>query len=499
MGETGLEPTGSMGDDSPLAVLAPGYRPLHHFFRQNFSQVTNPPIDSLRERFVMSLKTRFGGINGTLMAESHAAQDTGLTRGAPQTEAPTETQTEITSPSPGNTTGDRPESLSESPRGKDSPEAFYHLDSPILLTQAFESLYKTLEAEAFWLDCTVPREDLAAGPDALDEAIQLVAEQALDAVHAGRVHLFLSDRALSAERVALPMILVAGLVHTRLHAHKLRTFATIHVQLAEGYDVHYAAVLIGCGTTSVNAWLAQETLLARLEQGLTKEKNAQTLLANYQKSVEKGLLKIMSKMGIAVLSSYRGGYNFEIIGLARALVHDFFPGVPSWCFGDWLGGAATKTFWLSMTRSGPRPPAATEAAAAAAPTLLPVGSFFRARHGQEPHGWDGQAIRLLQDALAKESYQLYKHYSAQLKTASADDDPRPLFVLHEESPASGCRGHRIRNSYSEKNGSAGHFSWGAFARGPRDHRNCDEPDRSPVRLGRRRRGRLPLCPSNQWR
>jgi glutamate synthase (NADPH/NADH) large chain len=351
MAEDGKEATGSMGDDSPIAVLSGHYRGLHHFFRQNFSQVTNPPIDSLRERRVMSLTTRLGN-SGNILDED------------------------------------------------ESQLAYLQLDSPVLLNSEFDALRDYLADGAIEIDCSFA---LTGGEHALGDALYRIQSEAEDAVRGGANHLILSDRNVSAERAQIPMILATGAVHTHLVRSRLRTFTSINVRTAECFDVHYFAVLVGVGATTVNAWLAQEAIADRHRRGLFGEFSLDEALQRYKTAVEDGLLKIISKMGIAIINSYRGGYNFEAVGLSRWLVAEFFPGLPSRISGIGLAGIQKKIIEIHQRGFSD------------AFTALPVGGFYRYRRGGEAHFWDSELIHSLQTAVETDSYGVYQKYSEHVR------------------------------------------------------------------------------------
>ena len=350
MAETGKEATGSMGDDAPVAVLSDGYRGMHHYFRQNFSQVTNPPIDSLRERYVMSLATRLGNLGNILEEDAR--------------------QLEIV-----------------------------QLPSPILLDGDYRALRRQLGDAAVELDCTFPVDD---SPTALREAVHALQAQAEEAVRAGAQHLILDDEAISEDRAAIPMILAAGAVHTHLVRASLRTFASIIARTSDAMDTHSFAVMIGAGTTAIVPYLAQEAIADRHRRGLLPDVALDKALANFKKSIEDGLLKIMSKMGISVVSSYRGGYNFEAIGLSRSLVAEFFPGLPSRISGVGLTGLRENIVFRHRS-------AFDEMVVA-----LPVGGFYRYRRGGEAHAWEGNLIHTLQAAVASDSFAVYRKYAEQI-------------------------------------------------------------------------------------
>lgn len=344
--EGGKEAVGSMGDDAPLAVLSDKYRGMHHFFRQAFSQVTNPPIDSLRERRVMSLKTRLGNL-GNILDESPG-------------------QCEV-----------------------------LQLESPVLTNAAFEAMRRYMGDTAAEIDCTFD----SSKPNALTDALDQIRVDAEAAVRAGKTHLILSDMSVDANRAPLPMVLATAGVHTHLVREELRTFTSINIRASECLDVHYFAVLIGVGATTVNAYLAEEAIYDRHRRNLLDDMDATTAVQNFKIAIDLGLLKIMSKMGIGVLSSYRGGYCFEAIGLSRALVAEFFPGMATRISGIGLPGIKRKVAEMH------------KAAFDQDVIPLPVGGFFKYRASGEPHGHNGQLIHVLQSAVGSESYSLYKKYS----------------------------------------------------------------------------------------
>jgi len=350
MAEDAKEAIASMGDDTPSAVLSEKYRPLSHFFRQNFSQVTNPPIDSLREYRVMSLKTRFGNLKNVLDENS--------------------SQTEILT-----------------------------LESPFVANAQFEELVKQFNAPMTEIDCTFPA---GAGPDALHEGLARIRAEAEDAVRSGAGHIVLSDMAQGEDRVPMPMILATSAVHSWLTRKGLRTFTSLNVRSAECIDPHYFAVLIGCGATTVNAYLAEDSLADRIERGLL-DCTLTEAVARYRSAVDAGLLKIMSKMGISVISSYRGGLNFEAVGLSRAMCAEYFPGMPSRISGIGVGGIQRKLEqvhaqgWKGGTN------------------VLPVGGFYKARRSGEKHAWEAQTMHMLQMACNTASYEMWKKFSSAMR------------------------------------------------------------------------------------
>jgi len=347
MVEGAKEATGSMGDDTPLAVISDKPRLISQFFRQNFSQVTNPPIDSLRERHVMSLKTRFGNLANIL--------DTG-----------------------------------------ERQDGVLVLESPVLTGADWARLKAHFGGAVAEIDCTF---EAGGTPDTLRAAIQRIRNQAEQAVREGRSEIFLSDRDVGPDRVAIAGVLAAAAVHTHLVRKGLRSYASINIQTAECLDTHYYAVLIGVGATTVHAYLAEAAIVDRQARGLFGDLSLDQALKNHRKAIDEGLLKIMSKMGIAVISSYRGGYNFEAVGLSRALVNDLFPGMPAKISGE---GYASLHLNAELRH---------QAGFDAGVATLPIGGFYRQRHTGETHAYSAQLMHLLQTAVATDSYSTYLQFS----------------------------------------------------------------------------------------
>ena len=346
--EDAKEAIGSMGDDTPLAVISDKPRLISQFFRQNFSQVTNPPIDSLRERQVMSLNTRFGNLANILDRDEGARQGVLV------------------------------------------------LETPVLTTADWMRLKAHFGKAVADIDCTF---EAGSGADGLRKAISRIRQEAEQAVRAGMSELFLTEESVSESRVAIQMVLAAAAVHTHLVRCGLRSFASVNVRSAECLDTHYYAVLIGVGATTVNAYLSEAAIVDRQARGLFGDLTLDQCLARHRVAIGEGLLKIMSKIGIAVVSSYRGGYNFEAVGLSRALVNDLFPGMPAKISGE---GYASL-----YVNAADRHELAYEKAVA----TLPIGGFYRQRNGGEPHAYSAQLMHLLQTAVGTDSYSTYLQFA----------------------------------------------------------------------------------------
>lgn len=345
MVEEAKEAVGSMGDDTPTAVLSDRYRPISHFFRQNFSQVTNPPIDSLRENEVMSLKTRFGNLGNILDFEN-------LTK-----------------------------------------DNIYVLESPILSNSQYKKFVNFFRDTIKVLDCTFGVQNN------LKKSLDQLCSEAEIAVREGYKHLILSDKKISENRAVIPMILAFGAINSKLVNLGIRGFASINVQTGEVLDTHSFAVLLGIGATTINPYLAFDSIYQRYEKKLFGKFSYEECVRRYIKSVDNGLLKIMSKMGISVLSAYRGGCNFETVGLSRAVIAEYFPGMISRISGIGIFGIEKKIKELHKKAFQKNI------------SILPIGGIYKYRKNGENHQYQGQLIHMLQHAVAVNSYETYKKYA----------------------------------------------------------------------------------------
>ena len=339
------EAVGSMGDDTPAAVLSDKYRPLSHFFRQNFSQVTNPPIDSLRENEVMSLKTRFGNTGNILDFEN----------------------------------------LTE--------DNIYVLESPVLSNSQFHKFSEFFKESIRIIDCTFNIEE------SLKDRLDKLHIEAEVAIREGAKHLILSDKEVSEKRVQIPMALAIGSINSRLTRLGIRGFASINIQTSEILDTHSFAVLLGVGATTINPYIAIDSIFQRYEKKLFEKMSFEECVKRYIKSVDNGLLKIMSKMGISVLSAYRGGCNFEAVGLSRSVVAEYFPGMVSRISGIGINGIEKKIKKLHKKAFQNNV------------LILPIGGIYKYRKNGETHQYQGKLIHMLQSAVTSNSYDAYKKYS----------------------------------------------------------------------------------------
>ena len=279
MVRTGQEAVGSMGDDTPLAVLSQRNRLLFTYFKQLFAQVTNPAIDSLRERSVMSLNVNLGGKLGLF--------------------EPLE--------------GDHP---------------MITLPSPLLYQREFETIRKSpvFAERTTDLDMTFP---VSAGAEGFEAEVKRLVSEALEAVENGAKLLVLSDRATSAERAPIPSLLATGAVHQGLVRAGRRLRCDLVLDTAEARDVHQLACLLGFGADAIHPWLAEDLVVRMGADDEEEPVDAETARAHYRKAVDKGILKIMSKMGISTLFSYQAAQVFEAIGISQPVMRDCFRGSAS--------------------------------------------------------------------------------------------------------------------------------------------------------------------------
>ncbi len=345
LAESGNEAVGSMGDDTPMAVLSRKERSLYDYFRQKFAQVTNPPIDPLRETIVMSLETHLGG-EKNLFEEGPEHADRVI------------------------------------------------LSSPVLSQGKFTSLL-ALERPGYTvhkIDCTY---DTATTH--LQEGIAAVVSAAEEAVRGGAAILVLSDRGVENGRLPVHSLLATGAVHHHLIKAGLRTEANIVVESASARDSHQIACLIGFGATAVYPYLAYSVLEELIRCGEVLGEPS-TCYKNYRKGINKGLLKIMSKMGISAVSSYRGAQLFEAVGLSSEVVDVAFCGVASRIEGSGFAELEREQQALS-------------ARAWSARKGIEQGGLLKYVHGQEYHAFNPDVVMTLQQAVASGDYSDYQRYA----------------------------------------------------------------------------------------
>ena len=345
----GKEPIGSMGDDTPLALLSSKPRLLYSYFKQRFAQVTNPAIDPIRERLVMSLTTLLGS------------------RGDFINETP--------------------------PQGK-----FIKLSSPILSAEALEWLGKQRGAGLRCL--TLPAVfEIAKGIDGLKLAIEELCRRASEAVETGCSILIISDLDAGESEAPIPMLLAVGALHNHLIRAGQRLRTSLVVRTDEARDDHHIACLIGFGANAVSPLLAFDVIA---QEGPRRGLTVADALRNYRRALEDGLLKIMAKMGISTLAGYCGSQTFEIVGLDKHLVEEYFTGAPCRLSGIGLDDIARDSGRFHEA-----------AFAQIEPTLQDAG-FFRYRYGGEYHSYNPAVFRALHRAARRGDADEYARYAGEV-------------------------------------------------------------------------------------
>lgn len=254
-----------------------------------------------------------------------------------------------------------------------SQTAILQLQGPVMLARDVDAFLEHFRDKVVRIDCTF---DTKAGNRALGEALERIRAEAEDAVRGGYEQIVLSDEAIAPDRAPIPMVLATGAVHSHLVRQGLRSFSSITVKTGECIDTHTFAVLIGVGATSVNAYLTEAAIADRHARGLFSGLTLEECLERYREAIEQGLLKIISKMGISIVSSYRGGYNFEAVGLSRSLCAEYFPGLPTRISGIGLSGIRTVS---SSCTSVPGTPTARPCSSAASIVIAVAAKSTRSR------------------------------------------------------------------------------------------------------------------------
>jgi glutamate synthase (NADPH/NADH) large chain len=364
LAEKGAEGTGSMGDDTPIAVLSRHVRPLYDYFRQQFAQVTNPPIDSLRETIVMSLETRLG-------KELNIFEET--------------------------------------PEHADR----IVLHSPVLSPRKFFTL-QNIERPGFAGAHISLCYDEETG---LEQAIRRVTAEAERHVKEGKVLLFLSERLPAKGQLVINALLATAAVHHELSVKGLRCDTNIIVETASARDAHQIACLIGYGATAVYPYLSYDVIDNMISKNILRMGSLEAH-KNYRKGINKGLLKILSKMGISTVSSYRGAQLFEIVGLAEEVVDLCFPGAPSRISGANFSHLQHDVSLLARDAWLPR-------------RKIQQGGLLKFIHGGEYHMINPDVVRTIQDAVQSGDYEKYRAF-AQLVDNRPLSTIRDMFTLRED-------------------------------------------------------------------
>jgi glutamate synthase (ferredoxin) len=355
MAQAGEEAVGSMGNDAPLAVMSSKNKTLYNYFRQLFAQVTNPPIDPIRENLVMSLVS-FIGPKPNLLDTSNI-----------------------------------------------NPPMRLEVSQPVLDFKDIEKIraidqHTGGKFRSYELNICYP---VTWGKEGIEARLASLCAEAVDAVKSGYNILIVSDRKTDADQVAIPALLATSAIHSHLVQQGLRTSTGLVVETGSAREVHHFALLAGYGAEAVHPYLAMETL-AQMADGLPGELSAEKAIYNFTKAIGKGLQKVMSKMGISTYMSYTGAQIFEAIGLSSALIDKYFKGTASKIGGIGLFEVAEEAVRLHRDAYGDDP---------LLEQMLDAGGDYAYRVRGEEHMWTPDAIAKLQHSTRSNSYQTYKEYA----------------------------------------------------------------------------------------
>ncbi len=374
----GKEPIGSMGTDVPLAILSDEPQHLSSYFKQLFAQVTNPPIDPIRERLVMSLAT-FAGNNGNLLLED------ALTCHSVALKHPVLSNFEL--------------------------EKIRSIDTGLFQAKTIQCYFRA-----------------DGKPGSLKRGVERICDYAEDAVNDGFKVLILQDRAIDSNHAPIPSLLATAAIHHHLIRKGLRGQVGIIVEAGDVWEVHHFACLVGFGATAVNPYLALSSIRDLLESGkLQTSLTEDELKKNYIKAVNDGLLKVFSKMGISTLQSYQGAQIFEILGLNKDVVNKYFTGATSRIEGMGLDEIAKEVLAKHNFAFSKKDIPADR---------LPVGGIYQWKRKGEFHLFNPQTIHLLQHATKMNDYATFKKYS---KTVNDQGERactlRSLFQFRKNRPS----------------------------------------------------------------
>lgn len=374
----GKEPIGSMGTDTPLAVLSEQPQHLSSYFKQLFAQVTNPPIDPIRERMVMSLAT-FAGSNGNLLVEDPLACHSVALK------HPVLTNYEL--------------------------EKIRSIDTGIFQAKTLQTYFRA-----------------DGKPGSLKAGLDRICRYAADAVEDGFEVLILTDRAIDSDHAQIPSLLATAAVHHHLIRKGYRGQVGIIVEAGDVWEVHHFACLIAFGATAINPYLALSSIRdMKLSDKLQTTLDADQLKKNYIKAVNEGLLKVFSKMGISTLQSYQGAQIFEIIGLNKKVVDTYFTGATSRIEGMGLDEIAKETLAKHFFAFGKKEIPVDR---------LPVGGIYQWKRKGEFHLFNPQTIHLLQHATKSNDYNTFKKYSKLINDQSEKACTlRSLFQFRKNRPS----------------------------------------------------------------
>ncbi len=394
MAKSGLEPLGSMGTDTPIAALSSKSRLLFDYFAQLFAQVTNPPLDAIREELVTSLGGSIGPEHNLLDPGPQSCQQIAL-------DFPVIDNDELAKIIHVNAEGDR--------------EGFH--------SHVVHGLFP-----------------VTGGGEALRQRIEEIRAEVSQAIKDGAHIIVLSDRDGDSEEAPIPSLLLTSAVHHHLIREKTRTQVGLVVETGEVREVHHVALLVGFGAAAVNPYLAMESAEDLVRQGVIKGITPEKAVANLIKSLGKGVLKVMSKMGISTIASYTGAQVFEAIGLSREVVDEYFVGLTSRLGGvslDVIAEETIKRHHIAYPPGGEVPGS----------KKLQIGGEYQWRREGEPHLFDPETVFTLQHSTRAKRYDVFKRYTTKIDNQSKSlmtlrglfsfkEGVRPAISIDEVEPVS---------------------------------------------------------------
>lgn len=359
MASTGNEPTSSMGNDAPLAVLSPKPQLLYNYFKQHFAQVTNPPIDAIREEIVMCTETLLGSEGNLLEQNPKMCQR-------------------------------------------------IRLEHPILDNKSLKSL-KEISLDSFGAKTFPILYNISEGRAGLEKTLETIFKEAEKAIVKGKNIVVLSDKNTDEKKAPIPALLAVSGLHHYLIDQGHRTRASIVLESAEPREVHHFALLLGYGVDAINPYLAYESIRELIAKDMLRNIEYSRAEKNYQKAIVKGIVKIISKMGISTIQSYRGAQIFEAVGISEKVIDKYFEGTPSRIQGmdmDKIEKEVAIRHSLAYTLNREED------------NVLDSGGLYKWRKEGEAHLYNPQTVHKLQFACRSGNYDLYKEYADSINDQS---------------------------------------------------------------------------------
>lgn len=362
MAQNAKEPIGSMGSDTPVAVLSERSQLLYNYFKQLFAQVTNPPLDGIREEMITDISLTLGRDHNLFeINEAHCRK--------------------------------------------------LKINNPVISKEDLDKIknhHEELHFKAYSLSSLYP---VKQGLNGMEDALEKLLTRALAAMHQGHDILIISDRGINEEFAPIPALLACSFLNSRLQSLRKRSGVSIIIESAEPREVHHFALLFGFGASAVNPYLVNEIIGRQVAEGYLEAIDQRKAVENYNKAVGKGILKVMNKIGISTLNSYRGSQLFECIGINRRTVVQYFPGTPTRIEGIGLYEIEKEVALRHQQAFGEN--------RSRGDLELEIGGAYRWRRNGEPHVFNPASVALLQKAVRSNEPSTYKEYSRRVNEQSS--------------------------------------------------------------------------------